>query len=101
MVSISFGIALVAGRTRVPRPATGNTALRIFMGLIEYLGAQVKEAMLLASGFAAGNKGGCRAPFQRICEKGDQQKFTFVKILATVTRPPDGGFSAGRMGYEA
>ena len=37
MVSISFGIALVAGRTRVPRPATGNTALRIFMGLIECL----------------------------------------------------------------
>src|SRR5476651_970185 len=28
-VSISFGIALVAGRNRVPRPATGNTALRI------------------------------------------------------------------------
>ena len=33
MVSISFGIALVAGRTRVPRPATGKTALRIFMGM--------------------------------------------------------------------
>jgi hypothetical protein len=28
--SISFGLALVAGRKRVPRPATGNTALRIF-----------------------------------------------------------------------
>src|SRR6185503_14463690 len=28
-VSISFGIALVAGRKRVPRPATGKTALRI------------------------------------------------------------------------
>src|SRR5437588_586013 len=26
--SISFGIALVAGRKRVPSPATGNTALR-------------------------------------------------------------------------
>src|SRR5580700_2729329 len=26
--SISFGIALVAGRLRVPSPATGNTALR-------------------------------------------------------------------------
>src|SRR5947207_16027817 len=26
--SISFGTALVAGRMRVPRPATGNTALR-------------------------------------------------------------------------
>src|ERR1051325_10898245 len=29
MVSISFGIALVAGRKRVPRPATGKTALRM------------------------------------------------------------------------
>src|SRR5204863_4166146 len=28
MVSISFGIALVAGRKRVPRPATGRTAFR-------------------------------------------------------------------------
>src|SRR5215510_255353 len=37
MVSISFGIALVAGRTRVPRPATGKTALRIFMGMLEGL----------------------------------------------------------------
>jgi hypothetical protein len=27
--SISFGLALVAGRNRVPRPATGNTAVRI------------------------------------------------------------------------
>src|SRR5690349_14304640 len=27
-VSISFGMALVAGRNRVPRPATGKTALR-------------------------------------------------------------------------
>jgi hypothetical protein len=26
--SISFGMAFVAGRNRVPRPATGNTALR-------------------------------------------------------------------------
>ncbi len=28
--SISFGEAFVAGRKRVPRPAAGNTALRIF-----------------------------------------------------------------------
>src|SRR5215510_12659948 len=27
--SISFGLALVAGRNRVPRPATGNTAVLI------------------------------------------------------------------------
>src|SRR5256885_3407100 len=30
--SISLGMALVAGRNRVPRPAAGNTALRTFMG---------------------------------------------------------------------
>src|SRR3989440_1190329 len=29
--SISFGMTLLAGKTRVPSPATGNTALRIFM----------------------------------------------------------------------
>src|SRR5690625_2004353 len=29
--SISFGIDLVAGRKRVPRPATGNTALWILL----------------------------------------------------------------------
>jgi len=40
MVSISFGIALVAGRTRVPRPATGKTALRIFMGCRDTGGAE-------------------------------------------------------------
>ena len=35
MVSISLGITLVAGRKRVPNPATGKTALRILftMGL--------------------------------------------------------------------
>jgi hypothetical protein len=26
-LSISFGLALVAGKKRVPKPATGNTAL--------------------------------------------------------------------------
>ena len=31
MGSNSFGIALVAGRKRVPNPATGKTALRNFM----------------------------------------------------------------------
>src|SRR5579871_5676272 len=30
MGSISFGLALVAGRNRVPRPATGNTAFVTF-----------------------------------------------------------------------
>ncbi len=32
-VSISFGMALVAGRKRVPRPAAGNTALRISLDI--------------------------------------------------------------------
>jgi hypothetical protein len=36
--SISFGIALVAGRKRVPSPATGNTALR--MGFMDFRGAK-------------------------------------------------------------
>src|SRR5579864_9240430 len=31
-VSISFGIAFVAGRNRVPSPATGSTALRTRFG---------------------------------------------------------------------
>src|SRR5262245_59799084 len=34
-VSISFGIALVAGRKRVPSPATGNTALRMRLAIWE------------------------------------------------------------------
>ena len=34
-VSISFGIAFVAGRNLVPSPATGKTALRIGRGMIE------------------------------------------------------------------
>src|SRR5215218_8597485 len=33
MGSISFGCALVAGRKRVPRPATGNTALVTWLNL--------------------------------------------------------------------
>src|SRR5215471_9758959 len=37
MGSISFGLALVAGRNRVPRPATGKTAtsMRLFCGLAD------------------------------------------------------------------
>jgi hypothetical protein len=33
--SISLGMALVAGRKRVPMPAAGKTALRIFMVIEE------------------------------------------------------------------
>src|SRR5881394_2535527 len=35
MGSISLGLALVTGRKRLPRPATGNTAL--VMGFMKYL----------------------------------------------------------------
>src|SRR6478672_10480416 len=66
MVSISFGIALVAGRTRVPRPATGNTALRIFMARSEALKrcgngrrCRICAGWDQANPFAAGNKGRC------------------------------------------
>ena len=34
-VSISLGIALVAGRKRVPRPATGNTAVRTRLDTVD------------------------------------------------------------------
>src|ERR1700755_3099797 len=55
MVSISFGIALVAGRTRVPRPATGKTALRIFIGSGR---GQVEIGSRLVAGFGTLHKGG-------------------------------------------
>jgi hypothetical protein len=32
-LSISFGLALVAGKKRVPNPATGNTAFVTFLDL--------------------------------------------------------------------
>src|SRR5947209_10379027 len=55
IVSISFGIALVAGRKRVPRPATGNTALRSFFILSSILvgsarGRQVERVVLALLG---------------------------------------------------
>src|SRR5437660_10798750 len=81
MVSISFGIALVAGRTRVPRPATGTTALRTFMAIwagLERAGVRLEhDPETWAPVFgqdhaqsnwhrgtrdAAGDKGGCELP---------------------------------------
>src|ERR1700757_2092326 len=53
--SISLGLALVAGRNRVPRPATGNTAVRMTdfeIDLIEHLPTSYQRASvasLLAS----------------------------------------------------
>src|SRR4029079_6716957 len=71
MVSISFGIALVAGRTRVPRPATGKTALRIFIAVWGSLQGGGSIQSHVGSRFAAGNKGGCvmaknRSPIQAL-----------------------------------
>ena len=41
--SISFGLALVAGRNRVPSPATGNTALRMLATTVPRLGSDPNE----------------------------------------------------------
>src|SRR3990172_9099300 len=66
--SISFGLALVAGRNRVPMPATGNTALVItFIAtsfieqcqqtcLIQYGNAELVRFLVFATGIGAGNK---------------------------------------------
>src|SRR5437660_2256535 len=54
--SISFGWALVAGRNRVPRPAAGNTALRIFI--------EPSDASTAVS--EAGGSGGTVVPPARI-----------------------------------
>src|SRR6185312_11801398 len=51
--SISFGEALVAGRKRVPRPATGNTALRtrgMDMGFCLFLHHRLGVQALAGSG---------------------------------------------------
>src|SRR5262245_55576153 len=103
MVSISFGIALVAGRTRVPRPATGNTALRIFMGLIgRPLGraGTAGQPTAVGSRFAAANKGqyGARAGSREGCNGAGKSRH--VKLLETASRPPEclkSGATAGIM----
>src|SRR5882757_8667143 len=93
MVSISFGIALVAGRTRVPSPATGNTALRIFMGSRGpcYREKQKMRKVLrlhVDSRFAAANKGGCMMIVKPALARGGRDsKIPSVKLLETVTGP--------------
>src|SRR3981081_3059869 len=92
MVSISFGIALVAGRTRVPRPATGKTALRIFMGMSGAL--NVEEYWLDVARLHPGTKadlwyGSPSFPLLLPCPcagKRQQQNLPFVKLLETVAR---------------
>src|SRR6185436_12678796 len=93
MVNISFGIALVAGRTRVPSPATGNTALRIFMGSRGpcYREKQKMRNVLrlhVDSRFAAANKGGCVMIVKPALARGGRDnKIPSVKLLETVTGP--------------
>src|SRR5690349_3647051 len=64
--SISLGEALVAGRNRVPRPATGNTALVIFcivfstehleeLLLVDHGDAQLARLVELGAGLFAGH----------------------------------------------
>src|SRR5262245_61443457 len=65
--SISFGLALVTGRKRLPRPATGKTALRSFactlppfqkvdeVALAQHLHAELAGLVELAAGFLAGD----------------------------------------------
>src|SRR5713101_7027763 len=119
MVSISLGIALVAGRTRVPRPATGKTALRIFMGLSRCLLRERAEgAFRFRNRFAAGNKEGCMVLRRIVKRTGTQrvqpgsrpfgrrarnrhQNLAFVKLLETATRPPETGYPwAARVGHD-
>src|SRR5215831_8644972 len=62
--SISLGLALVTGRKRLPRPATGNTALvtlpdamdqALQLFFVQYSDAQCPGAFQLAAGFGAGD----------------------------------------------
>src|SRR6201996_1213774 len=88
MVSISFGIALVAGRTRVPRPATGKTALRIFMGAV---GMGSSEGLPLVAGFWTTHKGGrCEwfPPSPGGGGQGSRVKLPDVNALETAGGPP-------------
>src|ERR1700679_2451684 len=115
MVSISFGIALVAGRTRVPRPATGKTALRIFMGRFFFdrfflsrfswrcRGAfrsmwNIAACSGVGSRFAGRNKGGFTSGPGI---ENHATKNRFVKRLETSTRPPESGmFRHGADGHD-
>ena len=99
MVSISFGIALVAGRTRVPRPATGKTALRIFMGVSGALRTREEKCVdrMLVAGLQPGTKADvwmpAVAPSLPCGSNGGNNKIcAFVKLLETVTGPSETGF---------
>src|SRR5687768_1322388 len=83
MVSISFGIALVAGRTRVPRPATGNTALRIFMRSLQR-GSNRNAGVVAVFGKGKHCDGWLRSPALGFVTG----KNAFVKLIETGPGPP-------------
>src|SRR5262249_7621652 len=71
--SISFGLALVAGRKRVPSPATGNTALVIFC--------------IVDSSFCPRLRLGCgrkEAHEARLVENGDRELVRLRELAAGV-----------------
>src|SRR5487761_855927 len=62
--SISLGLALVAGRKRVPRPATGNTAVRITDFGVVLIGTLLGNSSLAAS--VPCTQSACRALGKRL-----------------------------------
>src|SRR4030095_2776367 len=52
--SISFGLALVAGRNRVPRPATGNTAVLISCAWVTAHLRQIRRSAMIPGSRGAG-----------------------------------------------
>src|SRR5579863_997061 len=85
MGSISLGWALVAGRKRVPRPATGKTALRIF---IHTPGATSPKPARNARGFAK--------PFDLLMLTYSYGGSAHVGVGNRIELRRDGGGSGGR-----
>src|SRR6266851_9808635 len=82
--SISLGWAFVAGRKRVPRPAAGKTALRIFIGPFDASTAPVmtvlscalpEEAVVLDLRFVVENR-------ERVLEMLRQRGLSVDQVLA-------------------
>src|SRR2546428_3544473 len=79
--SISLGWAFVAGRKRVPRPAAGKTALRIFIGRFDASTAAVlscplpEEAFVLDLRFVVENR-------ERVLEMLRQRGLSVDQVLA-------------------
>ena len=81
-VSISLGTALVAGRNRVPSPATGKTALRtrlFWLGMVtisasSYLGARLRQAINRAYASAVVENAGWLRSLQLHCSTTDNAR---------------------------